>query len=80
MIIIIIIFFFIIKNKKIACNKCNLISCFIPEVHKVKLIDELCDECASKKITVEFIKKEGREPITGCAICSDEINALLETK
>ncbi|ORX86072.1 prokaryotic type I DNA topoisomerase, partial [Anaeromyces robustus] len=65
---------------KIACNRCKLISCFTPEVHKVKLTDQLCDECSGKLISIEFIKKEGREPLTGCAICNDEINALLETK
>ena len=46
----------------------------------MRLEDDVCEECAARRLVVSFQKKEGREDLRGCVVCDDDLDALLETR
>ncbi|KAK9679112.1 hypothetical protein K7432_016409, partial [Basidiobolus ranarum] len=65
---------------KLGCNTCNLVTNFHDSVHQVTLSDNICEDCMAKLITISFQKKLGKSDLTGCIICDDDIDQLIETK
>ncbi|KAI9209300.1 DNA topoisomerase 3-beta-1-like protein [Polychytrium aggregatum] len=65
---------------KMGCNKCNIVSSFNDVVNEITIQDDVCGDCGARLMTVQFQKKEGKDDFTGCVVCDDELDVLLETK
>ncbi|CAO3621543.1 unnamed protein product [Cunninghamella blakesleeana] len=64
---------------KLSCNQCNIVSSFVDIVKNVILINEVC-ECGGAILKAEFRENQNKEPLTGCILCDDDMDALLTTR
>ncbi|KAI8060150.1 DNA topoisomerase [Gongronella butleri] len=64
---------------KLSCNACNIVSSFVDTIKNVTLADEVC-ECGAGIMKAEFRENQNREPVKGCILCDDEMDALLSTR
>ncbi|KAI8379543.1 DNA topoisomerase [Radiomyces spectabilis] len=64
---------------KLSCNECNVVSSFVDTVKNVVISNEMCD-CGSALIKAEFRENQNKEPVQGCVMCDDEVDALLATR
>ncbi|KAI8089922.1 DNA topoisomerase [Halteromyces radiatus] len=64
---------------KLSCNECNIVSSFVDTIKNVLLMNEMC-ECGTVILKAEFRENQNREPLTGCILCDDDIDALLTTR
>ncbi|CAO3611622.1 unnamed protein product [Cunninghamella echinulata] len=64
---------------KLSCNECNVVSAFVDIVKNVILTNEVCD-CGGAVLKAEFRENQNKEPLTGCILCDDDMDALLTTR
>ncbi|GAA5817347.1 hypothetical protein MFLAVUS_010891 [Mucor flavus] len=64
---------------KLSCNECNIVSSFIDTVKHVTITNDMC-QCGSVNLKVEFRENQNKEPMSGCIMCDDDMEALLATR
>ncbi|ORX62280.1 prokaryotic type I DNA topoisomerase [Hesseltinella vesiculosa] len=64
---------------KLSCNACNIVSSFLDTIKHVTLLNEVC-ECGAGILKAEFRENQNRQPMTGCILCEDGMDALLTTR
>ncbi|CDH48391.1 dna topoisomerase 3-beta-1 [Lichtheimia corymbifera JMRC:FSU:9682] len=65
---------------KLSCNECNIVTTFVDTIKHVSIVDELCEDCGGVILKAEFRENQNKPPVTGCIMCDDEMEALLQTR
>lgn len=68
---------------RMACNRCNVVINFFENAHKVSVSEEICDDCGSHIMDVDFSKgktplADGQTEHSGCLFCDAVFKPLIE--
>ncbi|KAI9278245.1 DNA topoisomerase [Phascolomyces articulosus] len=66
---------------KLSCNECNIVSTFLDTIKHVNIVkDEICEDCGTVILKAEFRENQNKQPVIGCVMCDEEMEALLATR